>query len=87
MNTRNGFKTLMLAGAAALSIGVGGAMAQTGAAGTNYWAAQPQAGQAANQAPTVTTTRNSTVQYGTSDFSAMRQPGTPDPSLGVAGGF
>jgi hypothetical protein len=86
MSTMNSLKTLMLAGAAVLSIGVGGAMA----AGPNYWSAQQQApaGQtAANQGRTVTTTRNSTVQYGTSDFAPFEQPARPDPSLGVAGGF
>jgi hypothetical protein len=90
MNTMNSFKTLMLAGAAALTIGVGGAMAaDSGVATQNYWAARQQApvGQTVTQGPTVTTTRNSTVQYGSSDFEPFNQPTRPDSSLGVAGGF
>jgi hypothetical protein len=85
MNTMNSLKTLTLAAAAVLSIGVGGAMA----AGPNYWSAQQRttATQAAPQGPTVTTTRNGTVQYGTGDFDPFNQPARPDPSLGVAGGF
>lgn len=90
MTSMNSLKTLMLAGAAALSIGVGGAMAaDSGAAGANWGSQQqPRAGQApVNQGSTVTTSRNGTVQFGSSDYDALHQPAVPDPSLGVAGGF
>jgi hypothetical protein len=90
MNTMNSLKTLLLAGAAALSIGVGGAMAAgSGVAGPDYWAAQQQAAarQAARQNPTATSSRNSTVQYGSSDVDSLHQPVGADASLGVAGGF
>jgi hypothetical protein len=60
----NTMKTLMLAGFAALSLGVGTAMAQDGGGATqDYWAQQYrlQAAKTNHQAP---------VQFGSSDHSA-----------------
>lgn len=82
MITTHSLKTLMLAGAAALSIGVGGAMAAS-VGTTQQQAAAPQA--AANQNPAMT--QNGTVQYGSSDYDLFHRPVGTDPSLGVAGGF
>jgi hypothetical protein len=85
--TMNTFKTLMLAAAAALTIGAGTAMADgSGVAGPDYWAAkqQAEARQAANTGVRVTPAPNSTVQYGSSEYE---QPTRPALGPVVPGGF
>jgi hypothetical protein len=89
MNTMTSVKTVMLAAAAALSIGVGSAMADgSGVAGPDYWAAQQQAAarqQAANGAAKATPAPTDATQYGSSDFERPVNRGNG--LLGAAGGF
>ena len=92
MNTMTSVKTLMLAAAAALSIGVGSAMASgSGVAGPDYWATQQQAAarqQAANAGTRATAAPNATTQYGSSDFERpMRMGRDSGLDAGAAGGF
>jgi hypothetical protein len=86
MKTMTTMKTLMLAGLGALSIGIGSAMAQDGGGAVqDYWAARQQAAARLNsQNSAATATRNSTVQYGSSD---IEQPIPHQGVDGVAGGF
>jgi hypothetical protein len=91
MNTMTSVKTLMFAAAAALSIGVGSAMASgSGVAGPDYWAAQQQAAarqQAANPNARVTPAPNDTTQYGSSDFEKPMRVGPDSGLAGASGGF
>jgi hypothetical protein len=88
MSTFKSMKTLMLAAAAALTIGAGTAMADgNGVAGADYWAAkqQAEARQAANAGGMVTPAPNSTVQYGSSEYERPAHSAFDSPM--VPGGF
>ena len=88
MSTFKSMKTLMLAAAAALTIGAGTAMADgSGVAGPDYWAAKQQAeARQAAAAGRVTPAPNSTVQYGSSEFEQL-QPVHHGIGPDVPGGF